>query len=528
MDSTKILLVDDDRMLLRVLVDVVRIRFPTSTVEGCCSGDDAMRMMEAVDFDVLVSDVRMPGMDGLALLNEVHRRHPRTSIVLMTGLDQYDLAVKALRGGAFDYIQKPVDEQYLSSTIARALHARATLLQIESARGELERRAAELEQTVEVQTHELREANRMKDEFLATLSHELRTPLTAVLGWSRLLLKGSLDDATKQQALEAIARNATQQARLIEELLDLSRIVTGKLNLSVRPINLAEIVAACAAQAEPAARAKRIHLTTSTEGKRAVVRGDRDRLEQVFGNLLSNAIKFTPENGHITIHCETVGREAVVRVSDDGVGIPADFLPHVFDRFRQGDTSMACSRSGLGLGLSISKHIITLHHGTLSAASAGPGKGASLTVHVPLSDEVEPAPLSARGSDSEPALNGVHVLVVEDDDDTRDLVRVTLETAGATVTAVGDSKVAFQAIERDRPDVVLCDIGLPGGGGYEFIRAVQASAGRHIPAAAVTAFVRNEDVERAREAGFDTHIAKPLEPATLPRAVARLHAMHVA
>jgi PAS domain S-box-containing protein len=381
-------------------------------------------------------------------------------------------------------------------------------------------------------------ANRMKDEFLATLSHELRTPLNAMLGWSRLLRTGSLDAATSTRALESIERNTSVQARLIEDLLDVSRILTGKLGLNTRPIELPPVIEAAMETVRTAAEAKSVRLTAVFDRAAGPVIGDADRLQQVFWNLLSNAVKFTPAGGEVRVWLSRSDSRAKFTVHDTGEGIAPEFLPHVFDRFRQADSGTMRSRGGLGLGLAIVRHLVELHGGTVHAESQGKGYGASFTVDLPLAAvrrvEALPVPDQERAAsglvnlwapDSLPRLDGVQVLIVDDEPDARELLMSVLAQHGASVTTAGSAAEALAALDRARMDVLVSDIGMPDEDGYALIRKVRARGGRNgprIPAIALTAYARVEDRARALLAGFQLHVTKPVEPTELVTAVASL------
>jgi len=379
---------------------------------------------------------------------------------------------------------------------------------------------------------EAESANRAKDEFLATLSHELRTPLTAILGWARLLRGGNLPEGTAGGALETIERNARAQSQLIDDLLDVSRIVTGKLRLDTRPIEIGRIIEAAVESVRPAARAKNIRLEVELEPLGGPLLGDAGRLQQVAWNLLSNAVKFTPEGGRVGVLLRRAGPHAEVRVEDTGQGIGADFLPHVFDRFRQADGSTTRSHGGLGLGLAIARHLVELHGGAISADSDGEGRGASFTVRLPLPaapsagarPEQKPAGVVSPAA-SPVALKGLRVLVVEDETDTRELVTFALTAAGAEVKTASRAREALDTLEGWTPDVLVSDIGMPGVDGYAFIGEVrrrEADTGVRLPAVALTAYAGVEDRRRAVAAGFQTHLAKPLDPAEMVTVVASL------
>ena len=521
--GSHLLIVDDDRILVDALRELLSRRFPGSTIETCTSAEQSTELIASKDYDVVISDIRMPGTDGLQLLEKAHELRPTTPIVLVTGLGDYDLAVKALRGGAFDFITKPVDTDYLAASVARALRVREVARELDLQKKALAEHASALAHIVDDQTRELREANRMKDEFIATLSHELRTPLTAILGWSRLLLRDELDGELKKQALEAVERNATHQAHLVDDLLDVSRIMTGKLHLSPRTVLMGRIVASALEGLQQSIRGRALTIERDIDMHDARVHGDADRLQQVVSNLLSNAAKFTPSGGRLLVRLRREGGQVVLTVRDSGIGIPADFLPNVFERFRQADASLARSHGGLGVGLSIVKHIVELHGGAVEATSEGTGKGSTFMVRLPAVEE-ERDESRQRGAGAS-NLQGVRVLLVEDDEDARMLLRFTLERSGARVTDVDSVANAMAAIDRGVPDVILCDISMPDEDGYSLIRKVRArpaNAGGRVPAAAVTAYARPEDVKHALSEGFDIHLAKPLEPDDLVEAVGRL------
>ncbi len=377
--------------------------------------------------------------------------------------------------------------------------------------------------------HEAQEANRLKDEFLATVSHELRTPLNAMLGWARLLRAGTMAPTMSERALVTIERNAQAQAQLIDDLLDVSRIITGKLRLDVRSIDLGAVIESAVDAVRPAADAKQIRLDVDIDRMIGPVTADGARFEQVVWNLLSNAVKFTPAGGGVSVALTSVGSHLELRVTDSGQGIRPDFLPHVFDRFRQADNRGTKSHTGLGLGLAIVRHLVELHGGTVRAESAGEGKGASFTVDIPLApvhraDTPSPAGAGMR-SVQVPMLDGVRILVVDDEADGRELLAIVLEQLGAEVQAVGTADEALAVFNEWRPSVLLSDIGMPGEDGYSLIRRVRAlppAQGGNVPAAALTAYARAEDRTRALLAGFQQHVAKPVEPKELAAVVANL------
>jgi PAS domain S-box-containing protein len=378
-----------------------------------------------------------------------------------------------------------------------------------------------LEEDLRRRAEDLSAANRAKEDFLATLSHELRTPLNAMLGWTRLMRMGKLDGPAMSRALETIERNAHIQEQLIADILDVSRIVTGKLRVELRPLELAPIVEAALDAVRPAAAAKGIHLEADTNFQGTVL-GDPDRLQQVVWNLVVNAIKFTPAGGHVVLRLSRVGPSAVVTVSDTGEGIAPELLPFIFDRFTQGDTSVTRSHGGLGLGLSIVRHIVDLHGGRVQVHSNGRGTGAVFSVHLPvraIQQLAEPA-----GEDLQP-LSGVKVLVVDDDPDARESVSLALAQCGARTAAVASAREALQMLPEFKPDVLVSDIGMPGEDGCTFIRRVRAMnlhGVGDVPAVALTAYAQPEDQRRALMAGFQEFVPKPVHVRELAAVVKTL------
>src|SRR5712692_257755 len=378
-------------------------------------------------------------------------------------------------------------------------------------------------------------ANRTKDEFLASVSHELRTPLNAILGWARMLRSGMIETPKVEHALEIIERNAQAQKELIEDILDVSRIINGKLRLQTRRISWPMIVSAALDTVRPAAEAKQIQLEPVFEEEELEAAGDPDRLQQVIWNLLSNAIKFTPSGGQVRVQLRLVEGEVEVQVSDNGRGISADFLPYVFNSFRQADSVSTRIHGGLGLGLTIVRHLVELHGGTVVAASPGEGLGATFTVRLPRrlirEDLPEPSWLVPEnieaGKSLDIRLDGVRVLFVDDQPDARELVKELLELHGASVTVAETADEALQALRQRKIHVLLSDIGLPLVDGYELIRKVRelpVDCGGRIPAVAVTGFARAEDSQRALSEGFQNHLSKPIEPMELVQLVATLSA----
>lgn len=401
--------------------------------------------------------------------------------------------------------------------------------------GGIEQRAAELAKLNE----ELRASNFAKDEFLATVSHELRTPLNAMLGWLTLLESGELPLSKRERAMETVTRNARVQAQLVEDLLDVSRIISGKMRLDVQPVEPLEVVEAALATIQPAADAKGIRIQPILDPKAGPVMGDPNRLQQVLWNLLTNAVKFTPKDGRIQVRLQRVDSSIEIGVSDSGAGIRPEFLPHVFDRFRQSNGAITRSHKGLGLGLSIVKHLVELHGGQVSVASEGESRGATFTVRLPIAALrpqaieskpalAQPRPSSGTGSsllDAKPDLSGLRMLVVDDEPDARELVTTLLEGNGVEVTAAGSAGEALQLIPRILPDILISDIGMPNMDGYELVQRLRqlppAQGGRTL-AVALTAFARTEDRSRAFLSGFDMYLPKPVDPSELMALVVNL------
>jgi signal transduction histidine kinase/CheY-like chemotaxis protein len=383
---------------------------------------------------------------------------------------------------------------------------------------------------------ELRRANQLKDEFLATVSHELRTPLNAILGWASMLRRGKLDAAAAARALGIIERNAKAQAQLVEDLLDVSRIISGKLRLDVRPNDLTLVIKAAIDSVQHAADAKSIQLQMVLDPAASYIQGDAARLQQVVWNLLSNAIKFTPAGGLVQVRLDRTGSQAQITVTDTGEGINPEFLPHVFDRFQQADATKTRRHGGLGLGLAIVRHIVELHGGDVEAHSLGLGQGASFSVRLPLAAARTTGPLPAlpsEGASRKEALTttdsgvlyGLRVLAVDDEPDTRGMVKAVLEQYGADVMTVASARDAFEALPGYKPDVLVCDIGMPGEDGYSLIhriRALRPEQGGDTPAIAITGYVRVEERARALDVGYQMFVPKPVEADELAAMIANL------
>jgi len=406
-------------------------------------------------------------------------------------------------------------------------------------------REAELQAQIEARTrllsseklarNEAERANRLKDDFLATISHELRNPLNAILGWAHMLRLGKLTPPNVERAVETIYRNAKSQAQLVSDLLDVSRIISGKLRLDVRQVDLISIVNAAIDSIRPATEAKSIRLQTMLDPAAGPLSGDADRLQQIVWNLLTNAVKFTPKGGRIQVKVQRIDSHVEIVVSDSGVGISKEFLPYVFDRFRQADASTTRTQGGLGLGLSIVHQLVDLHGGSVSVQSEGEGKGATFTINLPfvgvISSQKEPERVNPVHNDQIisldglPSLQGLKVLVVDDEADTRELIREVLKECGSEVILSRSAAEALEALEQYKPDILISDLGMPDEDGYSLItkiRALPSERGGHIPAAALTAYARAEDRMRVLRSGFQFHLPKPVDSAELVTVVASL------
>ncbi len=444
-------------------------------------------------------------------------------------LDDWEVCLQPRNGTPFDaaFTVAPVRDRSGKLVALRWLMRDIT----DRKRAEEERRLLAREQAARKAAQE---ANRIKDEFLAIVSHELRTPLNAIVGWTQMLRNRKLQEATIDKALETIERNAKSQAKLIEDILDISRIIRGQIRLNTRPVHLASLINAVIENLSPTAEIKAIQIESFLDPSVGQVMGDSERLQQVVWNLLSNAVKFTPPGGRIEVRLEQgrgdlVGRPypAQITVKDMGKGISPDFLPYIFEHFRQADSTTTRSQGGLGLGLAIVRQLVEMHNGTVYAASEGEGKGATFTVQLPIinSQQVQPTEQNQAVLDNFPALDGLQVLVVDDSTDTLELLTFILEQCNAQVITAASAAEAFEAITKSKPDILISDIGMPEEDGYSLIarvRSLEAERGGQIPAIALTAFARDEERTRTLCAGFQVHVPKPVEPAKLVAVVANL------
>lgn len=553
------ILVVDDRDENLLALEAV-LSDPGYRIVRARSGREALKEVLDQDFALILLDVVMPGVDGYetAVLIRERPRSRQTPIIFLTANDWgVQHVFRGYTVGAVDYLVKPVAPDVLRSKVAVFVELFNKQEALRVAQEELESRiaertrelasanvalSAEIEERVRIEQErvsllkreqaarlEAEAANRLKDEFLATLSHELRTPLNAIMGWAHVLGQSSGDRSTVQRAADVIRQNAAAQAQLIEDILDVSRIVGGRLVLDARPVPMRAVIEDAIDALAPASAAKNIQIHRLLADD-VQVHGDRDRLQQVVWNLVSNALKFTPKGGRVEVELTDVDGDAAIRVTDSGIGISSDFLPFVFDRFRQADSSMSRRHSGLGLGMAIVRHLVELHGGTVSAESEGEGKGATFRLLLPkrlesqVTAEASLPPLERRDESLTELdhLHGVHILIVEDDADSRNVLALLLQKLGALVEAVPSAREAVDRVTNRRPDVLVSDIGMPEEDGYSLIRRVRqmpADAAKKLPAIALTAYARRQDAEAAIGAGFDRHLPKPVAPAELIKAI---------
>lgn len=482
-------------------------------------------------WDLVLADYTMPAFDGLKALELLKTTGLDLPFILVSGTVGEEIAVASMRAGAHDYIMK----DHLAR-LAPAIDRELEEAKVRAARRQevAERRKIEAER--ERLVLELQNASRMKDDFLSSLSHELRTPMNAIIGWSDLLLHGKLDPQECSTAYQVISRNAKLQHQLIEDLLDVSRIVSGKLVMAIEALELGPLLRTIVAAEKLVADAQGIDLRLEVAESAGSIMGDPTRIQQVIYKLLSNALKFTPRGGRIDVKVRPVGEKVEITVQDNGEGILPEFAPFVFDRFSQADSSMTRSHGGLGIGLSIVRHLVEAHNGHVSVASEGKGKGATFTVTFPLlarpvgGDQIIVRPQSKKSIQpsalpEDMALSGKHILVVDDAPDVLYLLRQVLKRYGAEVTTANSVAEAMAVLSHEQPDAILSDIGMPEEDGYALIRKIRSSPSdieRRIPAAALTAHVHTEDQRMAIAQGFNMHIAKPVEPKVLVKLVLQL------
>jgi signal transduction histidine kinase len=521
------LLVVDDEVNVAITVSEI-LRREGFDVEMALSGDKAIAQLRDREFDLVLTDLHMEDTDGLSVLSELRRRYPLTTAIVLTGFASLESAVASLRQGAYDYLIKPCIIEDLILTIKRGLEHRRLLLAEQEGKRRLEDINAELERRVEEQTRQLRLANEellrnsaAKDVFLATLSHELRTPLTPIVGWARVLMSNPTQ-VMLDKGLRAIERNALHQARLIEDLLDVSRIITGKISFAPEIVDVRQSVEAAVDTMREKAAQKGIHLSCELPDEPINVLGVSIRLEQICWNLVSNSIKFTETGGHVGIKLDTVENEARIVVSDTGIGISADFLPHVFERFKQAEWFERRKHDGLGLGLSIVEGLVELHRGHAAVHSQGIGKGATFTIRIPLSaTRVAGAALGQDMAATAVSENGP-VMVIDDSQDTLDVLSVIINHAGWQVVTAQSVSEAFELLKSVRPCVIITDIGLPDVDGFSMMTNFRHVLPSHVPIVALSGFAEEENRKRALALGFADYITKPADPDKIIAKIRRL------
>jgi signal transduction histidine kinase len=527
-DRPRVLLVDDAPDVANTLAHILRQE--QYDVDVAAGAGEALRALDGPPYDVILTELELTQSDGLSLIDEVRRRAPTTCCIVLTGYASLESAVAALRRGAYDFLVKPCVIEDLEQTIARAIDQRRLGLLAAQRERELKELNDQLEARVAARTaelteanHRLAEANATKDRFLATLSHELRTPLTPLRAGLELLRERASDDL--RPVLEAMERNLAQEARLIDDLLDIARITAGKLSIDRRPVDLETCLRAAADMIRPRAGARGQMLAVSVRDSIPSLLADPVRLQQVVANLLDNAVKFAPQQGHVELAAWLVEGDVVLQVTDDGPGIDPTFLPFVFEPFRQADSSSRRQHGGIGLGLAIARQIARLHGGNLTAANRTPGPGACFTFRFPL---VPAPPESARPACSPPpgpktTIAGRRLLLVDDSLDTVQVLGRLLALHGLRIDEASSVAQALERARAEIPDVIITDIGMPGQNGYDLLREVQADEQlRQVPVIAATGYVGSQEQEQMAEAGFAATLSKPFDLTELLAALERV------
>ena len=513
--DASILVVDDQAADVSLLVRMLRGAGHTS-IASTTDPHEVCELQRKNRYCLILLDLQMPGMDGFTVMECLKDIEKDAYLPVLVITAEPGHKLRALQAGAKDFISKPFDLAEVQMRVRNMLEVRLLHL-------------------------ELKKANALKDEFLATVSHELRTPLNAIVGWARILESKQSPPDLAGHGIAVIERNARALAHLIDDLLDTSRIATGTLHMAAQPVDLVAVAQAALDTVRPLALSKNVQLAFSPDlPAMETVSGDPGRLEQVVWNLLANAIKFTPEGGRVDVFIAPSNDHMELRVVDTGQGISPDFRPHVFARFRQGDGATTGRHTGLGLGLSIVRQLVELHRGTVHAASEGVGRGATFTVRLPISagaaQVAQAAALRERRTGAStaslmshlPRLDELRILVVDDSADGRTLTSLVLTQAGASVKAAASAREALQMLDVERPDALVSEIGLPGEDGYQLIRQIrqyEAEHGGFLPAVALTAYARAEDRARILSAGFQAQLPKPVEPVDLVTVIATIHAL---
>lgn len=515
----RVLLIDDnpgDRLLA---IRELKKTFSDLQVQEVSEAHELTQALEGGEFELVITDYQLRWSNGLEILKMIKARYPHRPVIMFTNSGSEEIAVQGMKQGLSDYVLK-----------GKLLYRLAIAVQESLDKARLRREYAETleqlklsEERLRQQAQELEEASHLKDEFLAVLSHELRSPLNPIIGWVQMLRSGRLEATKVDYALQTIERNARLQTQLIEDLLDISRILQGKLHLNTAPVDLVPTIEAALDNIRLAAEAKQIQLETHLEPRGKSIVGDAGRLHQILWNLLSNAVKFTPAGGKVEVGLNYVDLEAQITVRDTGKGINPEFLPHVFEYFRQADSSTTRNFGGLGLGLAIVRHLTEIHGGSVQAESPGEGQGATFRVLLPLLTTTSTTTGAAIPVDSASSLQGIKVLVVDDERDNLEIITFVLRDVGATVKAVLTAAAALEQLSEFQPDVLVSDIGLPEMDGYALIQKVQALTthqGKFLPAIALTAYAGEANQQHALNAGFQVHLSKPVDPGELVAAIA--------
>lgn len=512
---SRLLVVDDEESVAVTVSEVLRRK--GFVVDTALSGQEALDYLHSSQYDLVLTDLHMEGVDGISVLADIQRSAPTTISIVLTGFASLESAIAAMRHGAYDYLIKPCNIEDMMHTIQRGLSHRRLMLAEQEAQAKLKRLNRELERRVEDRTSELQrvneeleEANRAKDVFLASLSHELRTPLSPILGWTRILRSAKSDPALIAKGLDAIERNVQLQAHLIDDLLDVSRIVTSKLTIEKEPTDLRSIVNESVETVRDKATTRGISLKVDLPDKPIIVQGSPVRLQQIIWNFLTNAIKFTESGGQINVRSYRGQEKAHVVVSDTGIGIAPDFLLRIFEPFSQSDT-VTNRHGGLGLGLAIARKLAELHGGQVRAESEGIGKGACFTFVLPCADsnlDVE------QKEEGEITFRYTHklVLIIDDSTDTLEMLDLMFTQAGCRVATADSAQAAMRLAKVEAPGIIISDIGVPDVDGFELLARLRSLPGlEKVPAIAVSGYASKEDVARAYDAGFLAHLAKPID-----------------
>jgi signal transduction histidine kinase/BarA-like signal transduction histidine kinase len=514
-DTPRLLVVDDDAALLQALTRALELRMPHVVVDQSDSATAACDCLRHSDYDAVITDIKMPGMDGLSLLAQIREEYPKIPTLLITGHGQHDLAVQALRGGAFDFIQKPVDRDYLVASLNRAFEVRRLAREVERQQQKLQEHSSELELTVEQRTRELRETNAAKDRFLAVLAHELRNPLAAIHAAADVLELCHEEDAVRRrQAEEIISQQVRHTTRLLDDLLDISRITHDRVVLHKHPVNFSDIVRSAIDTLRPAIDRQRHRFAAALPAEMLWVDGDPTRLQQVVANLLTNAVKYTRPEGSIELSVRQQNDQIVLCLQDTGIGIAPEMLTRVFEPFVQVEESLTHSQGGLGIGLTLVRKLVELHGGSIMVSSEGTDRGSTFTVRLPLyTREVE----SAVAGDQGAQVPSLRILLIEDNPNVASITQRLLTCCGHQVVAIAnDGPSALKAAATYDVDVILLDIGLPGMSGYEVARRLrQQPRLADVLIIALTGFGQEEDRRRSRESGCDHHLVKPASVQTL-------------